>query len=238
MKIKQSNGNGKRSNVIVIEDNDDLREAITSVISARGYCVEAVDSVEALTETQLKAQIYVVDLNLPGRDGLDLVKHLRRVSPRSRVIIVSARERASDLEAGYASGADVYLTKPVAPQILLAALSSVAGRLEDMPDKTDRCLYLNALCCRLEGSGGQVSVSPREVAFLRQMVIAPGGRLETWQIAELFGMNLDHNIKKALEVRLVRLRKKISTAVGYKGPTILSIRNYGYELAVEIKIRG
>jgi DNA-binding response OmpR family regulator len=221
--------------VAVIEDNDDLRSVLSAVIEGSGYIVGAVDSVESLPEIGFQPDIYLVDLNLPGADGLSLVEQVRMSNPNAGVIIISARERATDIESGYSAGADMYLTKPIPPATLLAALGSICRRLR--PSEADAECVLDTQAQMLRGAAGSVAVSAYEQELIRLLALSPGRKLETWQIAEVFGMNLDADIKKALEVRVVRLRRKMREACGTDGGVcIKAVRGFGYQLISDIKI--
>lgn len=222
--------------VAIIEDNDDLRSVLYAVIEERGYIVAAVDSVESLPEIGFQPDIFLVDLNLPGVDGLSLVEQVRENSPTAGVIIISARERSSDIESGYAAGADMYLTKPIPPNTLIAALSSICRRLR--PFETELECVLDTQKQMLIGVASTVSLNTYEQEVLRLLVLSPNRKLETWQIAEAFGMNIDVDIKKSLEVRVVRLRRKLREACGSSsGACIKAIRGFGYRLVSDIKIR-
>jgi DNA-binding response OmpR family regulator len=75
----------------------------------------------------------------------------------------------------------------------------------------------------------------QEVTILTAMARAPAGKLETWQIAELLGAEVDEAFKSSLAVRMVRLRKKLNDA-GAEGIAIEAIRNYGYQLVAQVEI--
>jgi len=94
-------------------------------------------------------------------------------------------------------------------------------------------LTLNKL--ELKGRAGAIKLSVQEVTILTAMARAPAGKLETWQIAELLGAEVDEAFKSSLAVRMVRLRKKLNDA-GAEGIAIEAIRNYGYQLVAQVEI--
>jgi DNA-binding response OmpR family regulator len=87
----------------------------------------------------------------------------------------------------------------------------------------------------LKGPAGGIKLSVQEVTILTAMARAPAGKLETWQIAELLGVEVDEAFKASLAVRMVRLRKKLNDA-GAEGVAIEAIRQFGYQLITQIEI--
>jgi CheY-like chemotaxis protein len=95
-------------NILVVEDHDDLREATVAAISAMGYTVQGGDCAEAMDEVlaHFRADVALLDLNLPGEDGLSIARRLRSAQPAIGIIMVTARTQANDFMQGYGSGAD------------------------------------------------------------------------------------------------------------------------------------
>lgn len=223
-------------NIAVIEDNDDLRSAIVGVLSGEGHSVVGLDCAEALTEQHqvLSIDLMVVDLNLPGEDGMSLARRIRRVQPEIGIVMVTARDRITDRTAGYENGADIYLTKPVSFEELRAAIQSLSRRLKPAPlPETD--LSLEARTLTLRGALGSVSVSSQEAALLAAFARAPDGRLEVWQILEIFPRLEQSDGRGAIRVMIFRLTKKLKEVTGHPRP-IRAIRNWGYQLFEPIRL--
>ena len=119
-------------NIIVIEDNEDLRETMVDALRGQGYQVTGLDCAEALPEQTAwqRVDIMVVDLNLPGEDGLSVVARVRSIQPDVGIIMVTARNQPKDRQVGYSAGADNYLTKPFSLQELNATISSLGRRIQ------------------------------------------------------------------------------------------------------------
>ena len=126
-------------NIVVVEDNDDLREAIVEVLSALGHRVLGLTCAEELGDEGAQAVIdlLVVDLNLPGEDGVSLTRRLRQIQPGLRILMMTARDTVRDKVSGYEAGADMYLTKPVSIEELTAAVQSLEQRLNATPAPPD-----------------------------------------------------------------------------------------------------
>jgi len=225
-------------NILVIEDNDDLREATVEVLSAMGHRVHGVNCAEAVPEQKggPTIDLAVIDLNLPGEDGLLLAQRLRRVQPGIGIIMVTARSAMSERLAGYQHGADQYLSKPTDPQELRAPVQALARRLQ-LPERRAPPLRLDIRAFTLSGAGGlQIHLTPAETAFLVALSRAADQRLENWQIMEVLGASDALDRKAALEIAIVRLRKKLHRA-GAAEHAIQAIRGWGYQLCLRLVLQ-
>ena len=231
-----------RLNIVVVEDHDDLRELTCLALSHRGHHVVGLSCAEELEDQAGggPVDVFVIDLNLPGEDGISLTQRLRHVYPLVGIVMLTARSQNKDKVLGYDSGADLYMTKPVNFEELCAAIQSFARRRQvlsvpsDTRDTTSpQTLRLNKLL--LSGPEGDVRLSSAEADMLTAFARAPGGRLETWQLAQILDLDMSNLNKASLEVRIVRLRKKLQDA-GTTGVVIESIRNVGYQMCVPLQI--
>jgi DNA-binding response OmpR family regulator len=222
-------------NIAVLEDHDDLRELIVAALRQRGHDVFGVYNSEDLSDALATREIdlLVLDLNLPGEDGLSVARRMKAVMPRLFIIMITARGRIEDRVAGYDTGADIYLPKPVSEQELVAAISGISRRLDREPG-VESSLCLNPRSLQLKGSE-IVNLTRSEVVLLKVLIQAPGQRAETWQLLEATGRQVDGAAKSSLEVQIVTLRKKI-IAAGYAHSAIVAIRNEGYQLLCRIEI--
>lgn len=225
-------------NIVVVEDNDDLRELTCQVLSQDGHRVKGLACAEELEDIAggEPADIFLIDLNLPGEDGISLSQRIRKAQPLVGIIIISARTDLDDKVIGYDSGADLYISKPLVMDELTAAIRSFARRRHaTKQDKVDatRILILNKL--DLSGPLGVAKLTGTEGMLLTAFARAPAGKLETWQIAEMMGVKADDAMKASISVRIARLRKKL-VDLGAKGLVIESIRNVGYQLLIHIEI--
>jgi DNA-binding response OmpR family regulator len=151
-------------------------------------------------------------------------------------IIVSARSDLQDKIIGYDRGADWYLPKPVPFGELSAALKSFARRRQAQQFETvSPAGSLRLQQRELHGPAGSVRLTPAEETLLTAFARAPSGRLESWQLLELFGLDSADVSKTSLEVRITRLRKKLSQ-VGTQGLCLESIRGIGYQLNVPVQV--
>jgi len=221
--------------IALVEDNDDLRDLLKRDISKAGYSVHTAESAEDLDDlvAHTSIDILILDLNLPGEDGLSIAIRYKRSNPDLYIIMLTARVREQDRIEGYESGADLYLTKPISSSELMAAIGSVSRRLILRHELMD--VTLNVRTMTLKGLKS-VELNRQEMIILKALNESPNGNLPYYRLLELCGEpEMNENAKAALEVRMVRLRKKLADA-GIEGKAIRAIRSEGYHLLSRIKI--
>jgi DNA-binding response OmpR family regulator len=217
--------------ILIVEDNDDIREGWMRYFQSRGHYVRGVGLAESLIDesSAFTPDIYVIDLNLPDADGLDLVENLRKVHPNKGLVITTARSKLGDKLVGYESGADLYFTKPIEPAELMAGIISLAARLR--PKTTDeKALHFRCDLNVLVGPAGSVELSPNESIMLTGLVRAAGQPLSRWQLAEMIGSGDALPSDASMEMRIARLRKKVAAA-GADQTSIKAIYGRGYHLS-------
>ena len=152
--------------------------------------------------------------------------------------MVTARSRLQDKLDGYARGADMYLTKPVEVPELCAAVEAIGRRRQRTHEllAAQQTFTLSQQQMTLGKAGlPPVQLSAAETAMLVSLSRAPGQRVAYWQIAETLGLDLQTYAKASLEVRVVRLRKKLVEAGAGPG-CIESIRHHGYQLCIALQV--
>ena len=226
-------------NIVVVEDNEDLREAIVEVLSALGHRVLGLSCAEELGDEGARARmdLLVVDLNLPGEDGVSLSRRLRRIQPGLCILMLTARDTVRDKVSGYEAGADIYLTKPLSVEELRAAVQSLERRLQVQHQAPDHqsVLRLQVAGLQAHGPAGSVELTTIEVSLLSALARAPDQRLAYWQLLEITMTDMERASQANLAVRMTRLRKKLCDT-GFDGPTLPVIRHEGYQLRVPVQL--
>ncbi len=229
-------------NILVVEDNDNLRHATVAMLAHHGHWATGLVCAEDVDDMRLNPppDLFVVDLNLPGEDGLSLARRLRVAQPLVGIIMVTARNLLGDKLAGYENGADIYLPKPVDPTELLAAVESLgrrmrnSARLQHQGDvETGFCLDQSARSLR--GPQGEEMLSESETALLVGLSRAPANRLETWQLMKIINEDPETYGKPALEVRILRLRQKL-VSIGAERRCLPAVRSFGYQLTLHVVV--
>lgn len=229
-------------NVVVVEDHAALRELLIVTLEAQGCKVKAVPCAEDVNEHSGSdaVDVFIIDLNLPGEDGLSLTRRLRKIYPLVGLILLTARTEMESLVAGYENGADVYLVKPIADQELLSTVHAVARKKRTHEKmlyaiRSDE-LVLDRATQVLSGADGQsVNLTEVEAIILSSLAKALDFRLENWQLLEATDGPNANPQKSNLAVRLTRLRKKMQS-IGIHGDCLENIRNEGYKLTIPLKV--
>ena len=222
--------------IMVIEDYDALREAMCDVLSQDGHEVVGVSMAEEVDDepTGFVSDLYIIDINLPGEDGLSLAQRIRRSQPDVGIVIISARSSVDDRIGGYKSGANIYLTKPLSLEELRAVVDGIVQRLLSAEASRATCVTLSPMKMLVTGPSGKARLTQPEVSLLAALTRAPQRDLEHWQVAAHLG-NGEEISKDNLEVKLGRLRKKL-VACGAEAPVIQSLRGIGYRLTTPVEV--
>ena len=227
--------------ITVVEDHDALRAVTVEALRRQGHHVLGIACAEALDDeaARFPADVFIIDINLPGEDGLSLSRRIRQSNPRAGIIMASGRTMLDDRIAGYDSGADVYLSKPVEMEELLAAVSSIQRRIDLSQAESSGLprhgLVVDARAMLVSGPKGSVVISRSELQMLSAFSTSAGQQLEYWQLMEALGHTPDEFRKATLEVKVVRLRKKLIEA-GAESRCIRAVRLFGYQLCVPLQM--
>jgi DNA-binding response OmpR family regulator len=228
--------------VALVEDDRLLREEIENHLAAHGFVVHAANSASALDDILARQAIdlYILDLNLPGESGLSLCKRLRQAMPGAGIVILTARVSLNDRLAGYEmGGADIYLTKPVAPVELVLLLRSLGRRIKKINVGQEWSLNLRDRTLSSPYSSDKLRLTSREKTLLVALSHAKDKTLESGALCDLFSAEDSEEgmSKHALEELIARLRKKFKTAQAADAePAIKSVWGVGYQLCVPITL--
>jgi DNA-binding response OmpR family regulator len=226
-------------NILLVEDHDALREVTREVLSSRGHRVLATRCAEDLPKLPAgwRPDLAVLDLNLPGEDGLSLAQRLRQRQPAIGVVMLTVRSEAGQRLAGYEHGADLYLAKPTDPQELCAAVAALGRRLRQSiaPAPTNGAYHLDLTHQILHLPHGPLPLRSAEFSVLQGLAMAPGHSLGNMQLLDRLGKAGDAQGKAQLEVIISRLRSRLASH-GAPVPAIRADRGKGYRLCMKIEI--
>jgi DNA-binding response OmpR family regulator len=224
--------------IVVVEDNQLVLEELVVRLNLEGYQASGVDCGESLDQVfqRERVDLLIVDLNLPQEDGLGVIERVRRASPRIRIIILTARSTPSDKEQGYLAGADLYLGKPVRIRELLAAITSLHRRLQEVENVSQRDWLLFTDEWLLETpSGISLQLTPGETSLLQCLALSPKQTASMNCLLDHLAVASDPDGRNLLMVKVSRLRKKLE-AVAKDEETIRSIRQEGYRLCLPVQL--
>ncbi|MCC7100847.1 MAG: response regulator transcription factor [Rubrivivax sp.] len=212
--------------LLLVEDDTMIGEAVHEALQGEGYAVDWTrDGGQA--DAALAAQSYdlvLLDLGLPGRDGLAVLRALRARKDRTPVLIATARDGVARRIEGLDAGADDYVLKPYDLDELLARVRALlrraAGRAE--PVYEHQGVSINPATREVRVQGRSVALSAREWAVLEPLIARPGLVLSRQQLEDkLYGWG-DEIASNAVEVFIHGLRRKLGASL------ILNVRGVGY----------
>lgn len=220
---------------LVVEDDSDIATLITHYLERDGWrCDVARDGLEA--STRLGAETYrlvVLDLQLPGRDGLSVLTQIRS-TPKLKnlpVVIVTARSDETDRIVGLELGADDYIVKPFSPKEFAVRVKAILRRM-DRNDTTDDTLQIGPVTLdrarhTITEDGKAVHLTAKEFALLVALSDAKGRVLSRERLLEdLWGYSYVEGMR-TIDVHIRRLREKLPSIA----PRIASVKPIGYRLA-------
>jgi two-component system phosphate regulon response regulator PhoB len=220
--------------ILVVDDEEDILELVRHNLSKEGYDITCAQSGEkALEKATLKPfDMIILDLMLPGLDGLEVAKRLKAVAQTRHIpiIMLTAKGEEADVVAGLELGADDYITKPFSPRVLLARIKAVLRRgIEPSKDAADEVLRIHELEIHLGRrevkAGGQViDLTFTEFQVLFYLSKRPGWVLTRSQIVDAVRGNDYPVTDRSVDVQIVGLRKKL----GPYGKYIETVRGVGY----------
>jgi DNA-binding response OmpR family regulator len=227
-------GRPMSSKVLVVDDEDHIVELARIYLTREGYEVEGVgDGSQALARfAQLKPDLVVLDIMLPGADGLEICKEIRKQS-QVPIIMLTARDEVTDKVVGLEVGADDYLTKPFHPQELVARAKALLRRARIEPDapKLIRAGKLEVDLERHEVRHGEAKVQlrPKEFDLLALLARHPGRVFQRSELLDLVWGYDFPGYTRTVDVHVQQLREKLAGA-GVADPSIQTVWGVGYRL--------
>lgn len=221
--------------ILVVEDERLLCDGIAEYLELEKYtvdrCYDGADAHERLFVEPY--DLVILDLNLPGMDGLELLRRIRSEQPELRVLILSARAQLSDKVAGLDLGADDYLTKPFALEELEARVRTLLRRefVQRAPLVQAGPLALDTVAREISVRGDSLSLTPREFAILEQLMLCQGRWLSQEVLMEHVWEADANPFSNAVRMHISSLRKKLRERLGYD--PIQTKIGQGYRLAGE-----
>jgi len=234
--------------VIVVEDNPDLREEVVDYLVAQGVNVREAESGAALDRLlgEAPADVVVLDLGLPNEDGIAVANRLRSRAEPVGIVMMTARARVEERILGYETGADVYLVKPVDYGELLAAIRATRrNRPAGGSDKgapaspgepaSDLVWRLDLAAWRLAApSGASIRLTRAEAQLLECLIEDPGKPVSRDTIAERMGKLPTLGEHRYVDQVVSRLRRKITANLGWDAP-IGAAHGQGYYVVDSVK---
>ncbi len=223
-----------KSRILIIEDEEDIRELVRYNLARENLDVVEADSGEAGLElvAQEQPDLILLDLMLPGKDGMQVCRELKenKAMRDIPVVMMTARGEETEIVAGLEAGAEDYIVKPFSPKVLVARVKAVLRRKTSakVPAKED---VLTVFDLRIDPgrheiflSGNLVSLTASEFAILHFLARRPGWVFTRYQIVDAVHGDDYPVTERSVDVQVVGLRKKLGAA----GEYIETVRGVGY----------
>jgi DNA-binding response OmpR family regulator len=221
--------------ILIVEDEQRIVQLARDYLERAGYAVEAAaDGTTAVPAARSsRPDLIVLDLGLPGRDGLDVLRLLRRES-NTPVIILTARGEETDKLVGLELGADDYMVKPFSPKELVARVRAVLRRAEGTAEPAEVIrigdLTLDVPRLRLTIGDRPVDLTPTEFHLLAVLARQPGRIFTRAQLLDAVHGVAFESYERAIDTHIKNLRHKIEPDPR-RPRTILTVYGVGYRLA-------
>lgn len=221
--------------VLLIEDHKPLVRVLRQGLEEEGFAVDtALDGEEGdFKARSAQYDVIILDLMLPKKDGLTLLKEWRTSGLASHVLVLTAKGMLEDKVRGLDIGADDYLTKPFELEELLARLRALIRRTHQVKDPVLRILDLeiDTAARSVKRAGQTIHLTPREYALLQFLAYHRGKVVSRTMIWEHLYDEYDENTSNVVDVYIRYLRNKIDK--GFEPPLIITRWGEGYQLRTE-----
>jgi two-component system OmpR family response regulator len=230
-----------RPRILVIEDDAEIRSLVQDYLQRQGFRVDIGDGGAALDRFRSmfgEPDLIVLDIMLPGEDGLSLCRRIR-ASSRVPIIMLTARSEEVDRIVGLEMGADDYLGKPFNPRELAARIKAILRRREPDPIERRR-VAIGAITIDLEARSvvhamnGEIALTSAEFDLLECFVTRPQRVLSREQLMDWTRGRRADPLDRTIDVQVSRLRKKIELG---EETLIKTVRNAGYMLCATVEER-
>ncbi len=223
--------------ILIVEDEHKIAQSIKKGLEQEHYAVDLAFTGDegcdlALTEDY---DLIILDLLLPGMDGLEICKQVRGQHIHTPILMLTAKGQVHEKVAGLNAGADDYLTKPFAFEELLARIKALSRRPHNHVDSTLAIddLTIDTLTYEVKRAGKSIQLSHKEYALLEYLVRHPGQVMtKEYIISHVWDYDADI-LPNTVEVYIGYLRNKIDKPFKGNKPLIHTVRGFGYKIVTE-----
>ncbi len=218
--------------LLIVEDETLLRQQLAQGLGKHGYVVDAAEDGKAglYYASEYSYDAAIIDLGLPGLDGISLVREIRALGRSFPILILTARADWQDKVSGLDAGADDYVVKPYQLEEILARLTALLRRAAGFSRSTIECgpLVLDLSAKRVTVNAQSVELTAYEYKLLEYLMLHPGQVVSKTELTEhLYAQDYDRD-SNVLEVFVRRLRQKLDPQDSLK--PIETVRGQGYRM--------
>ena len=232
--IPQRNGIMGKPRILLIEDERGLTDVLSYNLNREGYeTLVAHDGTEGLRKAQMQLpDLVILDIMLPGIDGLEVCRQLRAGKQTSKIpiLMLTAKSEEMDQVVGFAVGADDYVTKPFSVKVLLERVRALKRRTDTLPESGDLLEHLGISIDKIKHracvEGEELDLTPTEFRLLECMLRQPGRAFTRTQLMDSAIEEGALVLERTIDVHIKSLRRKLGSACDY----IETVRGVGYRL--------
>jgi two-component system, OmpR family, response regulator BaeR len=221
------------AHILIVEDEPKLAALLGDYLKASGYASQWIaDGREAIPFIRSEPpDLVLLDLMLPGRDGLDICRELRSFSDVP-IVMLTARVEEIDRLLGLELGADDYICKPFSPREVVARIKAILRRARSAPETISTALKIDDATHRALFNGVALDLTPVEFRLLRTLAATPGRVFSRDRLLD--NLYLDHRVvtDRTVDSHIKNLRRKLEQAAPGQDP-IRSIYGVGYKLEID-----
>ncbi len=222
----------EKKHILIVDDDNRIRDLLKEYLNENNFVVSTSENADnaKIKLTQFKFDLIVLDVMMPGQDGYDLTKEIKK-SIKTPIILLTAKGDVENRIKGLELGADDYIGKPFEPKELLLRIKNIIDKNKKLDFNTKHFvgsaqIDLNKMSIKLNEVSKKINVSEKKV--LTEMLSNPGKTYSREEIGKISGINQERSI----DVMITRLRQKIE--INPKNPKYLqTIRGSGYVLWIE-----
>ena len=222
----------EKKHILIVDDDNRIRDLLKEYLNENNFIVSTSENADnaKIKLTQFKFDLIVLDVMMPGQDGYDLTKEIKK-SIKTPIILLTAKGDVENRIKGLELGADDYIGKPFEPKELLLRIKNIVDKNKKLDFNTKHFvgsaqIDLNKMSIKLNEVSKKINISEKKV--LTEMLTNPGKTYSREEIGKISGINQERSI----DVMITRLRQKIE--INPKNPKYLqTIRGSGYVLWIE-----
>lgn len=223
-------------NILVVEDNPDMRELFCTVLSDNGYrCIPAADGLEALDLMDKEyIDLIVSDIMMPDIDGYELVKSIREAKMELPILMVTAKDQFEDMQKGFRTGTDDYMIKPINVNELVLRVEALLRRAKIYSEKKivigSTVLDYDALTVTIQG---EETILPQKEFYLLYKLLSYPNKIFTRPqlMDEIWGMFTETD-ERTINTHINRLRDKLDNCTDFE---IVTVRGLGYKVVKNVE---
>jgi len=222
--------------ILIVDDDTSVRRMLSEYLSSHGYEVREAASGAAMRAELARAEpaVVLLDIGLPGEDGLTLARYLRERHDIGIIMVTGAGD-VVDRVAGLEVGADDYIAKPFDPRELRARLKSVLRRIESKPERKAAAVKVRIGRCSLDlksrtlsdAKGREIAITAMEFELLKALIDHPNQVLSRDQLLTLTRNREWEPFDRSIDIRITRLRRKLEEDPAHPR-AIKTVRGAGY----------